>query len=448
MNMNLTNARKEIVFADNARKFNENYRHFLSEAANMTSVNKQEAIVLVREIAIDLQSRLASWTLKKNVKQSEIDKAVAECYAFLNSQGAGDAVDAVKKEAVSIAQSATIKACEAFAFFWGHDYCTGIDYSLRRGACFVTSNPAKINQYRKENVKEWDDMLKTVRVENPQITPEMIVSHMYVKVVSMIAEKMRPIYDASNGKYGFVCIQPNPKTTKDSQAMVNEVLFWKNEFGKRFGDENINIVFKIPAVPAALESVRILKKYNLRLCITLNFSVFQHDLFSDLLTGGEHGDFLVLMGGIVDDQVAKELKKQGIDEKIATEYSHYAASAVLRSSYANLKAKGLNPIIMNGSVRGPWSIYNCFTADMARPIALTSMANKVEEFDSEPRSLFETVNTPIPEDVMKVLTQSTIFTKAYLKDGLTCENLEEYPPLVTVGKSFVDAYEETLASVK
>ena len=32
---------------------------------------------------------------------------------------------------------------------WGYDYASGLTYALRRGARFVTSNPGKINNFRK-----------------------------------------------------------------------------------------------------------------------------------------------------------------------------------------------------------------------------------------------------------------------------------------------------------
>ncbi|MGI6777057.1 MAG: transaldolase family protein [Acetivibrionales bacterium] len=453
MIMNLTDARKLVVFSNSKDKFRKNFDSLMSGASKMISDNKKEdAAKLISEIAIDLQSRLADWVLKHTVDETEINEAVEECYEFLRTNQKEGVIDEIRKEAHSIEQSEIVKACTAsdkgeMGFFWGHDYCTGIDYSLRRGACFVTTNPAKINLYRLDNPDEWNEKLKNVTIKNPKISPEETISRMYVEVVAMIAEKLRPIYDASCGKYGFVCIQPNPKTTRDSKAMVDEVLFWNSEFQERFNDKNINIVYKIPAVPAGVEVVRTLKKHGLRLCITLNFSVFQHDLFSDYISGGERGDFLVVMGGIVDDHVAKELMKQGVNEEHAREYSHYAAGAVIRNSYMNLRKKGLNPIIMGGSVRGPWSILNCFTSDASRPIALTTMPDMVKLFDEEPRPISDTVNSAIPEKVLEILEKSKTFKEASRKDGLTSETIEQYPPLVAVNDSFIKGYEETLASL-
>ena len=168
--------------------------------------------------------------------------------------------------------------------------------------------------------------------------------------------------------------------------MIDEIRFFEAAFREIFASDDPNIVYKIPAVPAAREAVKVLKKDGLRLCITLNFSVFQHDTFGDIIGHGEYGDFLVLMGGIVDDFVKNELIAQGMEESAAVEMSHNAATYILNRSYANNRAKGIDPIIMGGSARGAWSIAAVLCEDAAHPVALTSMANMVALYDEEPRA--------------------------------------------------------------
>jgi transaldolase len=441
--MTLSEARKNIVYAVSPKGFSAGMNAMLSE--------KDPAVI--KEIYIDLQSRLICWTLEKAVKKEEIAQAVKACEAFLKDNVPAETLKEVKTEANSIAASNAAYLCKLhdegrMGFIWGHDLCSGYYWSLRRGARFITSNPAKINVFRKNYPGEWAEIVKNVKAENPGLTPEEMVSHCWVNCVAAIAKELRPIYDASFGKYGFVCIQPNPTKLEDTMAMVDEIRFFEESFRRIFDTFDPNIVYKIPAVPAAREAARILKGDGLRLCITLNFSVFQHDTFGDIIGSGDHGDFLVLMGGIVDDFVKKELVAQGMDEAEATEASHSAAAAILHRSYWNNIKKGISPIIMAGSSRGAWSTAAMLCDDASHPVAITSMAEMIEIYDAEPRSNTDMIHQPLNEKNIEILGKSAVFRAAYETDGLNDGNILSYGPLQFVSDSFINAYYETLKSLK
>lgn len=439
--MTYSQARKNIVFAVSPKGFHNALTVLLAE---------KDAAVM-KEICIDLQSRLVEWTLVGAVGRDEIRSAVNALEAALSAED----LAAVKAEAESIQTANSSYLCRMhdegkMGFIWGHDLCTGYEWSFRRGARFVTSNPAKINLFRKDFPELWAKIVAEVDEKHPGITAEEKVRWCWVYTVRDVAKEIRPIYDASNGKYGFVCIQPNPLKINagDTDAMVEEIRFFEAAFRDIFETDDPNIVYKIPAVPAAREAIKTLKKDGLRLCITLNFSVFQHDTFGDIIGYGEYGDFLVLMGGIIDDYVKNELIAQGMEENAAVEISHSAATYILNHSYANNRAKGIDPIIMGGSARGAWSIAAVLCEDAAHPVSLTSMANMVALYDEEPRANKDVIRQPIDQDVLNTLLKSETFRAAYELRGLNDDNLLDYPPLQKVSKSFIDAYNETLESLK
>ncbi|HIT67761.1 MAG TPA: hypothetical protein IAB61_11060 [Candidatus Merdisoma merdipullorum] len=436
-------ARKNILFAASPKGFHNAMRVLLEE----------KNAEVIKEIYIDLNSRLVEWSLAKLLPRQEIAAAAEACEAILKEKIPAEELKAAKDEVENIADCNSAQLCKLqdegkMGFIWGHDLCTGYIWSLRRGARFVTSNPAKINVFRKDYPEEWRAIVQKVRTEHPGLTPEERVSWCWVECVARIAKELRPIYDVSNGKYGFVCIQPNPTKLEDSQAMIDEIRFFETAFRQIFDTCDPNIVYKVPAVPAARETVKKLKKDGLRLCMTLNFSVFQHDTFGDLLGYGEYGDFLVLMGGIVDDFVKKELVAEGMDEKEAVEISHYAATAILNRSYANNRRKGIDPIIMGGSARGAWSIEAVLCSDAEHPVAITSMASMISVYDEEKRPCEDVIRKPLDETKVEILKKSKIFRQAFEFEGLNDANIMEYPPLQSVSSSFVNAYYETLESLK
>lgn len=441
--MTYSQARKDIVFAVSPKGFNNAFRQMMEE--------KNAAVI--KEIYIDLQSRLIYWTLTKAVSKEEIAAAVKECEEYLAHAVSPDELETAKKEVENIRTCNSSKLCEMhdageMGFIWGHDLCSGYEWSIRRGARFVTSNPAKINVFRKDYPEQWAEIVDEVVTEHPGLTAEERVSWCWVKCVARVAKELRPIYDASNGKYGFVCIQPNPTKLEDSQAMIDEIRFFERAFRQIFETSDPNIVYKVPAVPAARAVVETLKADGLRLCMTLNFSVFQHDTFGDILGYGEYGDFLVLMGGIVDDFVKKELIAQGMDEAEALEVSHYAATSILNTSYANNRKKGIDPIIMAGSARGAWSTEAVLCSDAAHPVAITSMANMIEVYDNTKGEIHDVIRQPLDEKKLEILNRSAIYRAAHDIDGLSDETILDYEPLKFVNKSFVTAYYETLESLK
>ena len=441
--MTYREAEKNLLFPASPKGFRNGIAELLRQADPS----------VIREIYIDLRSRLIEWRLAKLISREEIAAAAERLAAFLTEKLSAEDMAAVNEEIKSIATSNSTRLCRLhdegkMGFIWGHDLCTGYEWSLRRGARFITSNPAKINVFRQDHPAEWAKIVDEVRREHPGLTPEERVSWCWVKTVAQVADAIRPIYEASGGKYGFVCIQPDPRQLENTQAMIDEIRFFEAAFRDIFKTSDPNTVYKVPAVPAAREVVRVLRGDGLRLCMTLNFSVFQHDSFGDIIGQGDYGDFLVLMGGIVDDFVKRELIADGMDEAEATEISHYAATAILNRSYANNRRKGIDPIIMAGSARGAWSTEAVRCSDAAHPVAITSMANMIAVYDAEPRPDDDVIQRPLDQAKLDILMKSRIFRQAFEFDGLSDADLLDYPPLQFVNKSFVDGYNKTLDSVK
>ena len=439
--MTYAKAWNDLIFAVSPKGFCNTLADLLAEGDEK----------LLKDLYIDLHSRLIEWRLVNVLSREEIAAGAEKIAAVLSEADLAEA----KKEIESIGSAKSAELCRRtdegdFGFIWGHDLCTGYEWSFRRGARFITSNPAKINLFRKGYPERWGAIVKRVEEEHPGISAEEKVSWCWVLTVLEIAEAIRPIYEESKGKYGFVCIQPDPTKINegDGEAIAKEIRFFEKAFRELMGTEDPNIAYKIPAVPCAREIIAPLKAEGLRLVMTLNFSVYQHDTFGDLIGGGLYGDFLVLMGGIVDDFVKNDLIAQGVDETAAVDISHYAATYILNRSYANNLGKKRIPLIMGGSARGAWSIEAVLCSDAKHPVALTSMADMVALYDEKGKTTEDVIRKPVDEDILATLLKSETFREAFEFDGLNEETLMTYPPLLKVSKSFIDAYYETLESLK
>lgn len=450
MNNTLLSARKSILFVKNPAEFLPGANALLADLGEaVSSGQKEDAVKLAMDICLDLNSYLTNWVLKKHVAAGTLTEqeisAVSEKLLDFLSIHSKEALEETLKEIAAISKSNIKKMCDltaegTLATYLGHDYCTGVSHSLRRGACFVTSNPAKINAYRKERPELWASMLAEVKAENPNIGLERLISFMFLKVVAVSARQLYPIFEASGGKLGFVCIQTNPKRCEDTDSMIEEILFWQETFKKELGTETPNIVYKIPAVKASQEVARVIAAKGIRLCLTLDFSYAQHDCFGDILQKSPVDGFVVLMSGFLDDTVAKELEAQGVEG--FKEISHHAGEAVIRKSYANLVQNHPKIHIMGAAIRGDWTIRNCFTSNTACPIYFTTVTDKILEFDGADRSFDPIINDEIPADLMEKLSLSKSFRQAYGTERLDMDNIHEYAPLLMVLNVFTKAYEE------
>ena len=444
--------RRPFLFPDSVSSFHDSIFSLKEELKALVAddlQNKDAYVQTAVEIAIDLRSALADWTLTKLVDDDTRVAASEDLLAFAEGFGCGEAVKAARQEIESIANSSMRKMGDLYRqgklnTVWGHDYASGLDHSLRRGARWCTSNPCKIQGYKKDFPEKYASLVEQIKRENPGASTADMASQMFTKVCAISARALAPIYEATNGQYGFVCLQVDPREIRNTQAMIDQVHFWNRAMAKELNMDKPNVVYKLPAVEASLPAVKVLLEEGYRLCMTLNFSITQHMAFAELLSKGRDQEYLVLMAGQLDDKIAAELESKGVaDAKVI---ARHGSEAVMRKSYRMLAQRGYkNLSIMSAAVRGPWHIQNSMAPVDGAPFLITTVTGKVEEFDANPTPLASIIDQPTEEKYMEVLKQSKVFNQAYSdpEEGLlTWEELFSYPPFVGFFNNFTAAYQE------
>lgn len=452
MNQFLAAKRKPILFPKTATDFQDNLKALKAELKNLIADNpgsKSFYLKTAADIAIDLRSYLAQWVLVALVEESAIETASQELLTFVKELGREDLVTEAEKEIADIAASSIKKMCDMTKAgeantVWGHDYASGLTASLRKGARWVTSNPCKIQLFKKDYPAYYQELVAEIKRENPGASTAVMAAQMFTKVCAISARALYPIYEATNKQYGFVCMQVDPRDIHDTDAMIHQAEFWYDAMKKELGVPEPNVVFKLPAVKEALPAAEALLQKGFKLCMTLNFTVSQHLSFAEVLSKGNKPGYLVLMAGQLDDQIAKELESKGIaDAKLI---ARHGSEAVIRKSYRLLAEKGYtNLSIMTAAVRGPWHIQNSMAPVDGAPSLITTLTGKMDEFDANPAPIASVMDQPVDEQYLKVLETSDVFNKAVCtpEEGLlTWENLHEYPPFVAFYTQFVAAYQE------
>ncbi len=457
----LVEKRERVIFPQDCADFKSNceaVRNELEKDAESGADAKKLAAETAADLAIDLRSFLINWKLLPGVQQgklteTEINNEADKFLALAAESGGQTLVDKALAEIKAISNSTIRKMSEMrlnaeINTVWGHDYASGIKPSLRRGALFSTNNPAKNTLFKKDFPAEYDAILNEIVAENPEASFEDKVSLILVKICARTARQLCPIYEITDGKYGFMCIQVNPYNipNEDStEKIIQQVEFYDAAFKRELGTNRPNIVYKIPAVERALPAAEYLAGKGYRLCVTLNFTVAQQEAFARIISASGTPGFVVLMGGLLDDKVGVDLKEMGIPD--AVEIARHAAQAVIRKSYLNLQAKGYDKVvsIMTAAVRGPWAIANTLAPMDGAESYITTVTGKINEFDADPLPIVAKMNEPVDPEIMATLMKSKVFRQAYAtlaEQPWDWDSLFEFPPFIAFYDQFRAAYSE------
>lgn len=452
MDQFLIKKRNPVLFPKSAEDFRLQLDALKGELKALIADNpagKDFYLDTAAQVAVDLRSWLSQWVLVNLVSSEDIEKASDELLAFAEELGGKDAADKARAEIASVAASSIRKMCDMTKAgeantVWGHDYASGLTYSLRRGARWVTSNPCKIQAFKKDFPEHYQDLVAEIKRENAGADASVMAAQMFTKVCAISARALYPIFEATDKQYGFVCMQVDPREVKNTEAMIQQVDFWYDAMKKELGVEEPNVVFKLPAVEPAFKAAEALLQKNYKLCMTLNFTVTQHAAFAEILSKGSKPGYLVLMAGQLDDQIAKELEAKGVaDAKVI---ARHGSEAVMRKSYKMLADKGYkNLSIMTAAVRGPWHIQNSFAPVDGATFMITTVPGKIKEFDENPAPIASVMDQPVEEKYLEILRTSEVFNKALCspEEGLlTWENIYDYPPFVAFFNQFTAAYQE------
>lgn len=446
--------RKSVLFADSLSQYTEARNRFFDEVKELCSSGRgDEAVQWAKDMYIDAQSFLTEWKLDRWLDIAEKESLIADCAAFLKECGAEKAIAEADSEV------ADIKACKLadvsrstlagkFNVYWGHDKCDEIDYSLRRGASFTTSNPGKVNTYRKQFPDEWAKMLDEAKNEYDIKDETELLSVMTMKTVTMMARHTQPVCEATDGQYGFSSIQVSPKNWNDSEAMEREIVFWYEAFKKELGTETPNITFKVPATPAAvIAAANVRKKYaRLRVCATSNFSTRQHIEFYKALENRDPAALLVIVDVHLRTYSRPEFEAMGVQDP--DKYCRLLVSMIYSRCYELLKENGLNIQINGAGIRDAEGVRNNFTTDMSLPVTLTIMPEVVRDFNEHPQALVDAMHDKVSEADMEILNRSKIFRQAYYAEEFPWDDIRSFQPYCLMMDKFEEAYDENLASLK
>ena len=147
----------------------------------------------------------------------------------------------------------------------------------RDGISGVTSNPSIFEKAITES-DDYDDAIQDLILRG--MTSEEIFRSLAVQDVQRVADLLRPTYDRTDGRDGFVSLEVSPKLAYDTSGTIEEARdLWALV-------NRPNAMIKVPATSAGIPAIRELTGEGINVNITLLFGLPRYREVADAYLGG------------------------------------------------------------------------------------------------------------------------------------------------------------------
>jgi transaldolase/glucose-6-phosphate isomerase len=211
----------------------------------------------------------------------------------------------------------------------------------RDGLKGLTSNPS-IFEKAIGHSDEYADAIKQFLSDGDQDVTE-IYEHLAIADIRAAADVLRPVYERTQGRDGYVSLECSPYLANDTEATVTEALrLWDTV-------KRDNLMVKVPGTPAGIPAIRQLIARGLNINITLLFSVHVYEQVAEAYIAGleelsQAGGDVSRVGSVasffisrIDTQVDKKLDGLA-DKQAADRLRGKAAIANAKLAYDRYKA--------------------------------------------------------------------------------------------------------------
>ena len=211
----------------------------------------------------------------------------------------------------------------------------------RDGLKGITSNPSIFEKAIGES-DEYKDALKQFQAQADHSISD-IYEHLAIADIRAAADVLRPVYDKTQRRDGYISLECSPYLANDTDATIAEALrLWK-------AVDRANLMVKVPATPAGIPAIRQLIGLGLNINITLLFSVAVYEQVVEAYISGledlqRAGGDVSKIGSVasifvsrIDVAVDKRLDELG-DKRVADRMRGKAAIANAKIAYVRYKA--------------------------------------------------------------------------------------------------------------
>jgi transaldolase len=327
---------------------------------------------------------------------------------------------------------------------WNNDSAdyNDIDDALQSGAVGATSNPplsyAVLTQYPEIYKEEIQNLDASLTGDDRAVALIGIV-------VKRIAARLRPLYQASNCKYGYIRAQVKPMDFKDKEAML--------KVGLQFASWAENIKVKIPGSKAGVWVLEELAALGIPTNPTVCVSIPQ---ILAVAEANERGRKRAIESGLnpaessaafVMGRLQDYLSHLNERNQVGLSVSDLenAMIAITKKLYFIMKERGYSQVLMPAAFRCARQVTELSGAEVEMTIhpKIQEMINAADAKGDLKR--IESLNNPVDEEALsRVLQAFPDFRKAYDEDGLSIDEFDEFGATVMTLNGFDQGWQKLL----
>ena len=143
----------------------------------------------------------------------------------------------------------------------------GLDRLIKKGVTGVTSNPTIFEKAIAAST-DYDEAI--IDLAQAGKSPAEIYEALAFEDIGRGADLLRPIYDRTNGRDGYISLEVNPALANDTAGTLTEARRLFKTLSRP------NVMIKVPATPAGIPAIESLISEGINVNVTLIFSLEQY----------------------------------------------------------------------------------------------------------------------------------------------------------------------------
>jgi transaldolase len=327
--------------------------------------------------------------------------------------------------------------------------------SLFRGC---TTNPPLSWEAVRSDPELWGPYVDELVLKNPDLNYQEIAWLTYKEVVRRGAEAFMPIYEASNGRFGWISGQLNPRLFTETEQMVHDA--------DELSSIAPNVMIKVPASTQGVEVVKVLTSKAIGTNTTTCFTLPQIMAVADAAMDGiaiakKNGTDMSKWRAVITMMIGRLTENPTLDVQAARRGiqltwadKHWWGIAVFRRAYRLLKDGGYASKMLACSVReGPlvagkrhfWDIEKLAGGDIVYtlpPYALNPLF-EIGDIDFRPE-----IDEEVPAAVMDKMMKIPFVIQASDPNGMEIDQFNTHPSTVATVEVFSKAFDGLEGFVK
>jgi transaldolase len=313
-----------------------------------------------------------------------------------------------------------------------------LSYAIENGAIGATCNPVIVVDILKRHLEEWRPRIHELMAELPGATEDEIGWKLVEEISTRAAKLLEPAFAAHQGRQGRLSIQVDPRTYRDTAAMVENAV--------AFSQLAPNMIVKIPATAAGIPAIEEAVYRGVTTNATVSFTLPQCLAVAESVERGLRrreaegrdistmGPLCTIMVGRLDDWLKVVMEKQAIS--VDPGCLEWAGVAVFKKTYRIFRERGYRVQLLSAAFRNHmhWSELIGADAIVSPPYAWQKRFNAS---DIEVRSR---IDDPVDPRLMdQLLGHFADFRRAYAEDGLTPAEFDSFGSTVRTLRQFIGA---------